>query len=234
MLLQELFQKQYPVKTPQQLKDDPRVGKKIGMGSFGAAYVDNTNSANVIKIGRQLSGTNPEKDGFLVYINKIKNMKVPVFPQIHYMQIYQYDDKHPMLDDGEEKINWCYEIGMERLYGAESLSKEEWLHLLRQLYYPHDVSRLEEYDKNELMNTYASKLQILVYYKFIEISDDNYNTIKIPLNEIGDQYLRIAVRAIRGLQKRFNLDLHSGNFMFRKTPYGPQLVIIDPLSYARY
>jgi len=234
MILKELFQQQYPTKTPEQLVQEPDVGNQLGMGSFGTVYKDTTNSANVIKIGNKLAGNKPEKDGFLAYMNKIKNLKLPVFPQINYIHIYQYPNpKKTLEDDGVEKFKYCFKMGMERLHPASSLSKEEWVHIINKLTYPHKIQDLEEMNEKNLADTLDSKLSVAVHYGFLDFANEEDKRIKIKIKDIEDQYLRIAISAISSLRTKFDVDLHSENFMFRRTPYGPQIVIIDPLSYPK-
>lgn len=64
------------------------------------------------------------------------------------------------------------------------------------------------------------------------------NYIKKSVNEndfrdkIKDPMFAKALSVVRSLAMNFDkyADLHSGNFMIRRGPTGPQLVIIDPLS----
>jgi len=227
MLLKEFFQKQYSVKSREDLQNDPDVGSQIGMGSFGKVYIDNTDSMNVIKIGTT-KGMRPEKDGFLFYLYKIKNLKIPVFPQINYIQIYQYQTHEP-----DHYPEYYYKVGMERLHPSSDLSKEEWIHFINRLTQPYKMIDLDNLDAMELGTIFVSKLQTLTNFGYFDFPDEEEKTVKIKLNDIKDQYFRIAIRTMKKEGKRFNLDLHRENYMFRRTPYGPQIVLTDPFSYPK-
>jgi hypothetical protein len=74
-------------------------------------------------------------------------------------------------------------------------------------------------------------IEELLRYITKTISDPNYKDIKG--NSIKDSQLIEAINIIRYLQKTgYGEDLHAGNVMVRRTKYGPQLVLTDPLSFG--
>jgi len=64
---------------------------------------------------------------------------------------------------------------------------------------------------------------------------DAHSGLSIPSSMIINEDWLEAYNWVQSVAKKegWYMDLHSENWMFRRTPYGPQLVIIDPFSWRR-
>lgn len=241
MKLIEFFQQQYPDRTIDDVKNDPDVGpiltKKTvagdteeSSGAFASAYADKTDPTSVIKIGKTESGgtANPKKDGYLNYITRIKNLKLPVFPQIHSVEIFEHKGQGGMS-------YYCFKVKMERLYNAGDLNTKEVHYLIQRLIgrelTEEESKKIENYG-SKLIWFYSSMLQHLASEGTTKGPWDMTHNIDVKLKDIHDRYLLTAITAIRSIAKvkKVGLDLHAGNIMFRRTPYGIQPVITDPLA----
>jgi len=240
MKLLEFFQPQYPDKTIEQVKNDPDVGPilrkttlggedVLSAGAYASAYENKTDSSSIFKIGKTSNygyGL-PTQDGYLNYINRIKNLKLPVFPQIYSIEIFQHK-----ADINYSPV-YSYKINMERLYNSSDLNEKEHEFLIYRLL-GRELTKEEE-NTLENMGTrkmwfYADILQSLAYNGKVKQSSGVELNLKI--SDIHDRYLQTALTAIKSVHKvkRVGMDLHTGNIMFRRTPYGVQPVITDPLS----
>lgn len=242
MKLLEFFQETYPDKTIEQVLDDPDVGpmlnkvdvmgKKVeSSGAYASAYQNKKDQTSIFKIGKTSNHGYglPTKDGYLNYINRIKNMKLPVFPQIHSIEIFQHQ---------EEKYSsygpvYCYKINMERLYDVGDLNEKEHEFLIHRLL-GRELTKQErqtlDMNNNLLPWFYTDILQTLAWRGRVE--NVGGVPISLKISDIHDRYLQTALTAIKSVKKvkKASMDLHSGNVMYRRTPYGVQPVITDPLS----
>lgn len=242
MKLLEFFQENYPDKTLEQVRNDPDVGPmltkvdvggdvKNASGKYASAYANKSDSASIFKIG--ITGNDgyvkPAKDPYLNYINKIKNLKLPVFPQIHSIQIFQHQDER-YKDYGPQ---YCFKINMERLYEAGDLNEREQAFLLHRLLGRElSITEIQTLKKrnNKLIWYYTDLLLSLAWFGRAENIDEIPLSIKI--SDVQDRYLQTALTAIKSVRKvkKADIDIHSGNVMFRRTPYGVQPVVTDPIS----
>jgi len=240
MKLLEFFQQQYPDKTIQQVIKDPDVGPMLSKvnvagervsasGAYASAFENKMDSSSIFKIGKteNYGYGLPTRDGYLNYINRIKNLKLPVFPQIYSIEIFQHKE------DVNYGPRYCYKINMERLYNSDDLNIKEHDFLIYRLLGRELTTHEEDILGN--MGTskiwfYADILQSLAYNgKVKRILGVELN---LKISDIHDRYLQTAITAIKSVRKvkKAGMDLHTGNIMFRRTPYGVQPVITDPLS----
>jgi hypothetical protein len=242
MKLLEFFQSQYPDKTIDQVLEDPDVGLMLSKvdvmgkrvrstGAYASAYENKTDSSSIFKIGKTDNHGYglPTKDGYLNYINRIKNMRLPVFPQIHSIEIFQHQDKQY----SSYGPVYCYKINMERLYNVGDLNEKEHEFLLHRLL-GRELTTQERQtlvmNNNLLPWFYTDILQSLAWNGKVEQAGGI--TLNLKISDIHDRYLQTALTAIKSVKKvkKASMDLHSGNVMYRRTPYGVQPVITDPLS----
>jgi len=210
MLISELFQEQYPTKTLDDLLKDPDVGNFLGYGFYSNVFTDKTNQYNVIKIGEIQEGLgNPEFDAYLNYLAKLKKYKNPVFPQVDSIQIFH--------DPSSKDHPYIYKVKMERLYPSSDIKNKEFEAFYEKVFGGADIERYKQFD---------FRTNRPIDFLYAALGDNEL------FKAIKDPYTRQALGIIKNLNKKggFNTDLHSGNVMFRRTPYGIQLVVTDPVS----
>lgn len=135
-------------------------------------------------------------------INSDQKMN-PYFPRVYGMK--SYNDKS---DDKLHKFN------IERLEDLRQLSAEEMDHIIG-LIMDDDVRKAWKIDNERMLAWFICEAI-------------KKNSVR---KEIKDRNLYNALTFLsKFLKKNWYLDLHSENMMFRRTPYGPQLVITDPFS----
>lgn len=194
----------------------------VGVGAFSAAYDTHSNKRlnQVTKIGKAgnfdggghvKSVSDISKDGFLSYIRAVHEYNErgkynPYFPVIHNLKIRK-----------DEADRLTYSADMERLHEYESKKIMGNYDLMISLYdrmfkKPWDPKWAFDYMPREILSQLSSGLRS---------------------NNIADPKLLDALYLIRNIIKtglNFNLDLHSGNLMWRITGNMPQLVILDPIA----
>lgn len=152
-------------------------------------------------------------DGFNFFVQELINrdaMDNIYFPKVYSMK--------KISDDSNQYIH-TYKT--EKLYDMKQLSREELLKICEEIFGPDDMSN--DFDENDLISIIAGKIEYaLINYDYSDIkSDELINALQILAG--------IAKDAIKSPEK-YRLDVHTQNIMARRTPYGPQLVINDPLA----
>ena len=232
MLLKELYKplEEYPKATKKQIWEEGDIGSRMSsQGSFSVAYNHATNPNLIIKI---IETPYPSKDGYLNYLERIKRQNLPTNPQIEYIKEYNLLD-----DNGNTTGRYLFKICMERLQRAERLSGKQIEALLNRYFgdminkYSDTREFVQEYSYPERL--FAKFLAAIIFKESDWFEDKALRPFfRMKINDIRDPYLRKIAHIIRAQDKKgFGRDLHSGNIMFRLTPYGPQPVVTDPFTY---
>lgn len=150
-------------------------------------------------------------DGFYFYMRELyhhSDNSNPYFPRFREITLYTIPGSGKQTS---KEI--AYSVKMERLYHLDQLSEEETNALGTKIYGPSDRTYI-------LTNIIDTVIQLI---------HDNAQT----KSKVVDKHLIAATKFIMRVSKKHNLeiDIHDGNIMVRRTPYGPQLVITDPLSF---
>lgn len=190
------------------LKNDREAGIKNytflkGRGSSGKV-VPNKKSPFTVKKSNYFPTYNIERaDPYLYYIKAVVKYKMaesnPFFPRV-YDILYLTDKRR------EQR----YRIELEKLEHYDDFTDDELTSLTKRLFSSKDILTFSSWDD-------GTPIKILI--ELIE----NYNPIDKKLTE--------ALSFIDNLklETNFQYDWHENNIMFRRTGFGPQLVITDPL-----
>jgi hypothetical protein len=180
----------------------------IGKGRYSTVRNDPKDPHMVIKKTKFDKGTTAyhNKDVYPQFIDALINSDQkmnPYFPRIYGMKSY--------TDKSDDKLN---KFNIEKLEDLRELSAEEMDHIIG-LIMDDDVRKAWKVDNERMLAWFISEAI-------------KKNSVR---KEIKDRNLYNALTFLSEfLKKNWFLDLHSENMMFRRTPYGPQLVITDPFS----
>lgn len=190
-------------------------------GAYGAAYEHKKRPGTVLKVGKFYDS--PFEDGYLSFVQSIlkanRSASNPYLPRIYSVKIYRA--KPVKAKDGEmyTPMGGQYVIEMERLHKLDELSKEELIAIAERIFPQWDEQGNEHHQLSALLRAIGRAAQG-----------------KPELKQIKDRQLVRALALIHNIEKRkrnisdIEMDMHGGNYMVRRTPVGPQLVIIDPLA----
>lgn len=191
--------------------------RELGRGVYAAVFLNPGDMQTVKKIA-SVAQNKWERDGYYAYIMEIgkqnKEHPNPYLPQIIGVKRFSNDEGDYM------------EVEIEKLYPV-TREYTDVVGALEKLY----QTRFEEEDFDLLGISPYSLLTITTRDYFFDSS------IRIKTLPTTGEVLELspdfkeAVEVVRKAKKQFmSLDIHLGNLMIRRTPYGPQLVITDPLS----
>lgn len=188
-------------------------GKPAGSGSFSTVFsFDSPKRYNQIsKIGRtgsigqrDSSAKKIEDDAFLFYIKSIQGSDNPYFPKISDLKIFK-----------DNNGNLSYRANIHKYVDFQSKKIADNIDLIKSLYEDMFYGNIEN-------DTYA-----------IITLEDSLHNMFTDEKIIKDDNLKNAVQLIKQMLSKnpnFNLDIHSGNLMWKITGNRPQLVIIDPIA----
>lgn len=201
--------------------------KTLGAGVFSRVYGHDENPHEVVKLSwphHQSGG-----DHYVEFVKEIAQnpsmQENPHFPRIRLLRRITSTIEN----------TFEYIVRMERLVDFTKLTEDEYEMVCRSIF-------KSDYINQELFNIpdfQKSKQWRAIYHRWAElfvgsaeIPDKVY--AKIDHNRARD--LVSALRIIENLSEKYNarIDLHMQNFMFRRTQYGPVLVITDPLAGKRF
>lgn len=155
---------------------------------------------------------------FVEFLIKNKLFSNPHFPRI-------YDVKKYVDDTGK----MARMARIEKLFPISSLSNEEVVSILENNFVDFIVTNIKSsaLSKSDMVELISGALS------------DAIDSSKHPDKYITNKQLSDAVASIRHFIRRVNKldglvsDIHSGNLMVRRTPYGAQIVFIDPVWLER-
>lgn len=180
----------------------------IGKGRYSTVRSDPKDPHMVTKKSKFDKNTTQyhNKDVYPQFIEALINSDQkmnPYFPRVYGMKSYT-----------DQKGDKLHKFNIEKLEDLRELSKEELEHIM-------DLA----IDENVRKARKISDERIFAWFISEAVKK---NSIR---KEIKDKNLYNALTFLsKFLKKNWFLDLHSENMMFRRTPYGPQLVITDPFS----
>lgn len=190
---------------------------ELGNGSFGAAYDTKSHKrpdqiTKVAKVGNigDSSRRDIEDDGYLVYLKVVLSSGIdnPYFPRVDDLTIRTNPDTgRSMYRVNLQKL---VPFSSDKIYGNDDL--------MESLYNDMFTEKTTSYDDYGPAGG--------IKYNISNMADiGNFEKIKDP-------ELKQALEIILKLQRdnNFQMDLHSGNMMWRITGFRPQLVLTDPLA----
>lgn len=196
----------------------------LGQGYFGSVKTNPDSDSGQITAYKtaKLDYNNPDLDGYVAYVNALKKQidahPNRYLPQIHDVKLV-YDPKKIYPQTGYVLVD------MELLTRGTDMSGEElFVAYQKMLNNPQhmDISQYHVY------TPYSSVSKIIELIKIIH----EYGTPR-DKNLEPDPELVAAIDLIKGISSRgFAFDMHHGNVMFRRTSFGPQTVLTDPLSFG--
>lgn len=217
-----------------QKRDKPNV---IGTGDFARVEKHKNLPPNtVVKYGN--SHGNAEDDGYVNWLNQVTKDKRaasnPYLPRIYKVQF---------VDDDQ------FIVFMEELEDFDTLSNAELAAIGRRAFGNIEMLKtLIDFAPKHMVEFYQDNI-----VKYGRIKDEDFRTLRLKTNEeefikaafpklleniihdvvdpniVKDPQLKEALQYVADAP-RGSLDLHLGNVMVRRGPYGAQLVITDPLS----
>lgn len=194
------------------IKKNPKV-KTLGAGYFSSVYAHDDNPHDVMKFPRK-EYNKGDVDGFRIFMSALaadKEMQSnPYFPRFRMIRKFEKGKEH------------SYTARMERLFPLESLEVEDLYSILERIY-------SDEFAKEVLDRSNTPQL-----YFFKQVAKTVGHTVEKgwDLEKVTDPLFEQAADWIHelGLREGFYVDLHFNNMMVRRTPYGSQLVLSDPLG----
>jgi hypothetical protein len=211
MLLNEIIQTDIKdVNIPNKAFSGKRGETKdlMGSGRYSIVRKDPKDPHMVSKRQKiDTSGENyHQKDLYPEFVKALVNSDQkmnPYFPRIY--GVNKYTDKQGVT---------LHKFNMEQLNSMHTISKEELQHVL-DLIIDEGIQRAWGIDTD----------MMLAYFLSEAIKKSSVRKL------VKDRNLYNALVFLsKFLKKNWHLDLHADNMMFRRTPYGPQLVITDPFS----
>lgn len=205
------------------VKDNPNLEQPDAEQEIGSGHYAKV--ANDPKDPHMVRKSTPTDDPYNLYLDWLINNDAmsnnPYFPRVY----------------EQNSANGQRVLQMEKLREFKTMNSRE-LETLIQRLYGGEVSLADM--KQGYMDRFSWKKDLsdieskLDKSPSIAVADYIRNSVKGGefRDEVKDPMFSKALSIVRSLAMNHSktVDLHSGNFMIRRGPTGPQLVIIDPLS----
>ena len=217
------------------VEDPDKDVEAIGSGSFGTAYSSTREPGTVTKV---VHSTDLEHDAYFQYVSMLlkyqRSDSNPYFPKIY--------DVHPFKEP--EGSRHSFTVEMERLHDLDTLSPKEVSSIGDKIFYNYKqlasrtIVNKKRYQAHRKMSWETSEARehedVGVLIGLIKKTVDiRWGPAKKLFSMVKDPDLKKAILLIRKIQNELVhsfFDLHVGNFMVRRGPTGPHLVITDPLA----
>lgn len=179
-----------------------------GSGSYGTAYDQpHADVSHVLKIGHQLQD---EEDAYMFYISKIIEMHNPYFPQISELKRFVNNKTGQPF----------FKVRLEKLSEFQTITPAEAQAMCSRMF------GLAEYDFKKGTVTTSPYVWIAGEVELL-IDEPKYR--KVIVDPALLEAVEVISRIITLNDDRFGNDASHYNMMIRRTKYGPQLVITDPI-----
>lgn len=227
MLLEELINtrtKEYNLKNPIGKIKEPK--NVLGKGTASVVFNDKNDPHMVNKKSHEVNFNKGSEgfsmgryDGFRDYAKFIIDNKLadknPWFPRIYEMKNFSHTDSGQNVQK--------YKI--EKLIGLQNLTQQEIDFLYKKLF---SIETDDDHDYSNKMED----LEILVNYISIGFTrGESYLEYARDIT-IEDNTLSQAIDYVMKFKNQYKISLDDwtlDNLMFRRTSYGPQIVIVDPV-----
>lgn len=217
MLLEEIIPaktKTIRTKSPLNMDQFHRNNTKdnIGRGFFSTVYNDRDEH-----MVQKISHNSKYHDNYWDYADALIKTKIwesnPHFPRIYSIKKFVH---------GTETH---YKGTMEKLINSRDCSSEELYACYENLIYmksPNFYHRLIMDDKNDFLFHVSQVISSAV-------KSDNYTEITDSVFKEALQWINVTFEDLNS-KHNIAIDMHQGNFMYRRTKYGIQLVLSDPIA----
>lgn len=224
MLLKELFDTQVKYKSRKSNFDMDSLKKKRDtllsrknvsskVGAFGRVRASR-DSHLIHKTPHVPAQDIQDTDSYSIFIKNIVKdrlaQKNPYFPRVYNVEIVTDPSGYQR-----------YRVDMEKLNPIDSASDEELVYLFKKMFnidwLPERYRNIEHLDRERKIRAFNFALKE---------GFQNVGYLKDEALKNAFEYLKMMYTQEFGMV----LDLHAGNYMFRRTPMGAQVVIVDPFS----
>lgn len=195
--------------------------KKLGSGAFSTAYQDKDNPHDVMKGSKQ----QVVPDGFQVFFTALEEnpdmQSNPYFPRFRNISRYTSKDHR----------SGSYMVRVEKLEPLEKLTKKEMPAILRRILDQDGIDQVMERMKGmDSLSWFSAQ----PYHYITSLAEIMVNHPKRFSKHVIDKDFLEAMQFITQVAAdwEYYTDLHEGNIMLRRTPYGVQLVFNDPLGFS--
>lgn len=149
------------------------------------------------------------KDGFDVFVRYLAEHDL--MDNIHFPKVYQ---AKRIEDNNDAHIN---KYQMERLLESDALNRQEWVFVEENYFNPQTFDEdIDLYDMALVLR--RSLMDERSRERYIKM--DSLKEAMAIIKRIADE-------------ENMRIDMHEGNFMWRRTSVGVQLVLSDPLSFDK-
>lgn len=216
--------KQYKLDSKPSVLRNKKV-KHIGTGAFASTYSHQDRPEDV----RRVSKPQTIKDGYWAYVRALKDHPDsgnPYFPKFREGTEYHQRSGHTMTNRS------VLSVKMERLRQLNELSEIEIESVLERWFgeqWKKSLSVIYGIDVYEISSWWNSPAFVLVDIMRREIDSQLTSNSKLKDCQLVDalKFIKDLVIASRdGLA----LDLGTNNVMYKRSPYGIQLVLTDPVA----
>ncbi len=201
--------------------------KQLGKsGAYGSAYRIPGPIQTALKVGQTDTSeflTDPHDDGYLQWIKRSYGKHNPYLPQVYKAKVFHAPD-----DD-----RFTYQVRMEELVPGSKISEHEAYDLFSRYFNYHFTEDDMLHLQKEASTMHTSMRH--EYLRWVGRILQELTLGRTPRGvEITDQNFQEAIGMLRQMYKEgYIADLKGDNIAFRRTPYGLQLVILDPFNERR-
>lgn len=220
------------IKQAQKTQLEKPGSKLIGKGEFAKVYTNPSDIETTVKVS-SLNKGQWDLDGYYQFIEKVKDItdktQNPYLPQIYNIERIQPRGKSaPYL-----------KVEVEKLFPSSSLSNKEGIAVFEKLINRPVTNQDLDFLHNKIGVHWKTGEQRPIIWEWAirnvmqaALSSESFGGWEQFV--IKDPNLKEALAIVRRLiDSGYVLDLHDENYMIRRTPYGPQIVLTDPLSFKK-
>ena len=205
-----------------------RTRTNINSGLFSATYDKKNDPWSVVKTNRELSDENNNDD-----VNMSNNMKLDFSKT---QNIKKQDGYHYYVDLLIKTKVYEENPFFLRVRNIHTVTDKNNLKI-----YNFDVEKLSniyQFNKDIIKNYFESLFTVdssydNVFNDFNNIEELLYYYLMVDRSQIKDEYLKNALNFLRLNSKKYGLDLHGDNILYRRGKYGMQMVFSDPYGGLR-
>jgi hypothetical protein len=190
-------------------------GKWLGSGAYASVYkTKKVDVGHVAKVSTldYLEDNGHEKDGYYQWINAV--LKAP--PNRYLPQVLKAAIHEPKIKSNSRYREHPYmDVKLERLYPVSQLTQEGIDFIANQIF----LKQKKGWRINEILFRIHDHIEGAKNKQYRIVDEDLIEALSLIEKITG-----------RNMPDSYDIDLHGENVMIRITPYGPQLVITDPLG----